>query len=53
MVQNGLFWNAVPGYFWLELHIDRMTIKQTTPSTPKDMLRKFNNKVENRKSKVL
>eukprot|EP00347_Sterkiella_histriomuscorum_P000845 403374297 len=30
MVQRGLFWNAVPGYFWLELHVDRLVLKQNT-----------------------
>lgn len=29
LVSRGLFWNAVPGYFWLELHIDRLVMKET------------------------
>jgi len=27
MMPRGLFWNVVPGYFWAELHIDRLILK--------------------------
>ena len=30
LVQRGLFWNVVPGYYWLELHIDRLVLRQDT-----------------------
>jgi hypothetical protein len=29
MMHRGLFWNVVPGYFWAELHIDRLLLKQS------------------------
>eukprot|EP00347_Sterkiella_histriomuscorum_P020589 403337232 len=50
MVQRGLFWNAVPGYFWLELHVDRLVLKQ---NSHRELLIKFHNKVDMRKTAIL
>lgn len=45
LVQRGLFWNVVPGYFWLELHIDKLIIHE---NSGRELLGRFNSKLDKR-----
>ncbi|CDW74980.1 UNKNOWN [Stylonychia lemnae] len=47
MMNRGLFWNVVPGYFWAELHVDRLILKQ---SSQKDPLLNFTMRLQQKKT---
>lgn len=50
IIQRGLYWNIVPGYFWLELHIDKMVLKHNSLH---DKLISFETKLSRHKSIII
>ena len=52
-ILRGLYWNVVPGFFWLELHIDQMVWRDDAPFNKSEYISSFKTRVEKRQSIIL